>query len=167
MVVDTTLNEHRENDPMHVKIRKAMKMIARGIDPSTVAVAYRVEPSTIEIWRTIQQSHPKIMESLSAAKISYQNARVIAQARAADQPIALEKLLALSTESQLPVTGALAVVRAVRKKAPIPGRLPRNAIAQVLADEHLFDPEFIRGIRFSRGELSEEDIRAIMKKVGR
>lgn len=159
-VIDTTLNEHRENDPPSVKIRKACKMIGRGIDISTVAVAYRVDAATVQLWVKASTAHPVVGEALDARRIPVAVAVDLSAMPREEQPPALEKLLAQPEIRP-------AVVRAVVARAPLPGRVPRGAVKWILAEPEAFPADFIRGVRFMKGELSEEEVRAIMAKVGR
>jgi len=159
-IIDTTLNEHRENDPPAVKVRKAAKMIARGIDITTVAVAYRVEVKAIDEWLQAAKAHPLVSEALNIGRITVRVAAELASMPTPEQPPALEKIL------ERPEIRP-AVVRAAVRQEPLPGRVPRGATRWILAAPEAFDPEFVRGIRFMKGELSEEEVRDIMAKVGR
>jgi ParB family chromosome partitioning protein len=159
-VIDTTLNEHRENDPPSVKIRKAAKLLARGIDISTVAVAYRVTVATIKHWIEAATAHPIVGAALDARIVTIDAVAALSSMTHEEQPRALDQLLARPEARP-------ALVRAVRDRKPLPGRVPRGAVRWILAEPGAFSEDFIRGVKFMKGELSEEEVRAIMAKIGR
>lgn len=162
-VVDTTLNEHRLNDPPSVKLRKAVKMLARGIDVRTVAVAFRVEPERVTVWGRAASTCAPVQEALDAGRLSIAAAAELASVPAEEQPAALERLLSVPASE----THAIRTVRAMKRREPLPGRVPKRAVLWVLEGADRYSEDFIRGVRFVRGELSEEEVRAILEKVGR
>jgi len=163
-IVDTTLNVHRLNDSISVKMRKAAKMLVRNIDIRTVAIAFRVDPSRIETWvRITKEAHPCVHAALDAGQLAVTTAADLARLPVEEQPPALKKLL----EVPMGRAAAVTAVRAIRRREPVPGRVPRRAVRWVLDGAEQFDPEFLRGIRFVRGELSEVEVREILAKVGR
>lgn len=174
-VIDATVNEHRYNDPMPVKMRKARKMRDRGIDLRTIAVAYRVEPSTVQLWITAMSTHADVQAALEREEIGHHAAVQLASMPLEAQPAALQAVLAAATKpiesaaAPAPVSGEhiRRVARAVKKGERAPVKLPRDTVKNVLAQADRFPPDFIEGIRFVRGELPEERIRAILAMIGR
>lgn len=162
-VVDTTLNEHRYNDATSVKLRKAVKMLARGIDVRTVAIAYRVEPQRIELWSRAATACAEVQTALDAGKLSVDGAAALAKLPLEDQPAAL----AASSSAAPSTAHVIATAKAVRRRAPLPGRVPKRAVRWVLDGAENFSDDFVRGIRFVRGELTEDEVREILAKVGR
>lgn len=162
-IVDTTLNEHRLNDPVSVKVRKATKMLAKGIDVNMIAVAFRVEPAQVSVWTKAASSCPQVQEVMDAGRLSVTAAAELAQLPPEEQVIALERVLSVPASPSF----VRRTVRAARRREPLPGRVPKRAVRWVLDGAGQYADDFIKGIRFVRGELAEEEVREILARVGR
>lgn len=162
-IVDTTLNEHRVNDPPSVKVRKAAKMAAQGIAVLSIATAYRVEPQMVERWLQASRASMPVAIALDAGKITIATAADLSLHDELAQIDALEKLALIAPQR----SAEAAVARAIVRREPLPGSVPKRAVRWILDAPEQFSADFIRGIKFVRGELTAEEVREILERVGR
>lgn len=157
LTLSNELNAQRTEDPPSVKARKAVRMLDRKIPITTVARSFGVTVRAIDNWRAAAAAPADV---IAAADLGMIPASAVAEIARAPEPVkALETLLAEEKPTRVRAT---AVARAQRTGSPS-AKLPRGAIARVLATARAFEPEFIRGVRFAKGELGAREVQKIMK----
>lgn len=167
MLIDATLNEHRENDPPSVKVRKAAKFAAHNIDVVSIATAYRVEPRMVERWIAASKAAPFVATALDEGRITIQTAAMLSSQTPEVQYETIQKLVEIQPTQAVESAVVRAAVRPRTAPAPLPGAVPKRAVSWILAAPEHFSEDFLRGIRFVRGELTADEVREILAKVGR
>jgi ParB family transcriptional regulator, chromosome partitioning protein len=159
-VISATLNELRVSDPLLVKMRRAKRMLERGLEPPMVATAFGVQAQTLAEWGAVLNACAEVTNGVLTGTISMNAAVELAKLAPEAQPGALAKLL---DEPRPSKARAAAVVRSIKTGAPAGARLPPRAVERVLTQADKFPPEFIRGVRFAAGRLSPEEVETIMQ----
>lgn len=158
-LVGEHLNNHRVNDGVIMRAKKAERMIARGYDKADVALALGVTQNTISNYLSFGDLCKEAKDAVDAGKISPSAAAKLATLSKDDQKAKLEELLA-STPAGKKVTNARAakaagVRQAVGKKVLtkiVSCHFQHDAAQQKVSDD------FIDGIRFALGELDADAI---------
>jgi ParB family chromosome partitioning protein len=161
LTLSVELNDRRVEDTPEVRMRKAKRMLERKIPLVTVARVFGKSTKGIENWMLTLAAPPDLK---AAADLGMIPASAVADLARAPEPVkALEALI----ESGDPTRErATAIAKAQRKGSTHEGaKMPRGAVSRVLKAESSFNDDFIRGIKFARGELSTKDVQQIMKTL--
>jgi len=158
-LIATTLNELRSGDPFPVRARRAKRLLDRGLEHVQVATAFGIVPSTLDDWMQVLHAHPVILSSIESGEISLKVAIELTHAPLAAQPQALEALI------HAPVRPNALRARTLADGKTPPSRGWRGSVSDVLAQEALFDAEFIRGVRFAKGTLPSEEVAEILSRL--
>jgi ParB-like chromosome segregation protein Spo0J len=157
LLISVELNERRTEDPVEVKARKAGRLHALGIDIATIARAFGKTVRAVNDWLALDKAPADVKAALELGMISPAVATTLAYAKE-EAPAKLDELLETGRPTRL---RAAALTRGTKAAG-----LPKRAVRAVLkAPEGTYSADFIQGILFGRGELSKDDVGAIMAKL--
>lgn len=88
-------NEHRQDDDIVTKAKKAAHLLKHGHSPAAVCSAFRITKPTLKAWEAIGCLAPAVKEAIANGAIgATQAVKELAGLTREEQPAALEKLLA-------------------------------------------------------------------------
>lgn len=111
-------NEHRKEDGIIAKARKAQRMTERGQDTAAIAVAFGVSKATVKNWLSLMSADADIIQACEQGKIPPHVGYELARMTLPEQAKALKALLA--SGAAVKGDAGVANVRALRDGAEPP-----------------------------------------------
>lgn len=147
-------NEHRRDDDILTKAKKAAKMMRTGgLDEDEVAVAFGVAKNTIKNWLRLLEADPKLHKAIDSGKVSESAAAKLAALPRTEQAPALEEAIEEAAKNG----GGKVTQQAARAKANAKSGRTENVginsrkVLKKLRDEYTGegdgDEEYAAGVR--------------------
>jgi ParB family transcriptional regulator, chromosome partitioning protein len=155
-----SLNELRLQDTMMTKARKAARLTERGMSDEEVGVYFGVTRVAIGQWKKLLSLSKKVQKLINDGKVSATAAAKLADLEGEEQEKAIEEILS---------EGSKVSSRSIKKKradkddkavAPNKRRM-KKLVDQWQSYESEISEDFIRGVRWASGDLSERSIKGL------
>lgn len=154
-LVGEHLNNHRVNDGVVMRAKKAERMIARGYSIEDVALALAVTPNTVRTYLKFGDLCADVRKAVDEGRISPSAAAHLADFSKVDQKAKLDELIA-STPAGKKVTNQRAS-KAAGTRVSVGKKVLTKIVASHETHRKVSD-DFVRGIRFALGEIQAEEV---------
>jgi hypothetical protein len=161
-------NEHREDDPLSVKIAKCKRMLASGATPDKLAIFFGVTRQTVYNWTKVAEASVDVQKAVETGAMSMTEAvKVSAKPRAEQKQAAKAAKEAVEAGAPPKKRGRPKGGAMSRKRAC---QMVLKAVEEAGKGKHLVHPEFERGLRFALEQMDakeagvEKIIEAMSKK---
>lgn len=165
MGLSLSTNSFNQEDSMSTKARKCQRLLDRGMSPAEVADYLGVSTQSISNWQKLLELAPAVIKAVDEEKLAPSTAIKLHKLDKSEQGDKLKELLASSNGKK--VTGKKAARAAAKGSNPsvAPGkRLARKVVnAHVEGDVDFLSEDFLHGIQWAIGDISDEDVKGMAK----
>lgn len=172
MGILVSANEHREDDDVLTKAKKAGRMLDRGISEAEVAGEFGVTQQAVKSWRKLLTCSAKVKKAVEQGKLSAAAAAELSTMSREEQDVEIEKLIAEAPNGKRPTANDARSARNRRQgndEAPV---LKKRVLRRIVEfcdkrdDEALektegITPDLLRGIRLGIGDLDPRSVKGL------